>query len=104
MNFSLLKKRSKKFGFLKLIFLNPMIVLENGSSIGNLLISRVKHSNDFLNDYYFIAEIIGQVLIKLFQAPRLFQGKDKTFCIKQNNTQHRHWFARFRRKTLANTR
>ncbi|WP_161630392.1 hypothetical protein [Holospora undulata] len=30
-----LKKRSKKFGFLKLEFLNPRIVLENGLSIMN---------------------------------------------------------------------
>ncbi|ETZ05407.1 helix-turn-helix domain-containing protein [Holospora undulata] len=41
----LLKKRRKKFGFIK-----SVIVLENGLSIGNLVITRVKHSNDFLND------------------------------------------------------
>ncbi len=34
----------------------------------------------------------------------LLQGKDKTFRIEQNNSRQRHWFARFRRKTLANSR
>ncbi|WP_242837179.1 hypothetical protein [Holospora elegans] len=41
---------------------------------------------------------------KIIPSPRLFQGKDKTFSIEQNNTPHRHWFARFRRKPLANKR
>ncbi|WP_023491467.1 hypothetical protein [Holospora undulata] len=34
-----LKKRSKKFGFLKLGFLKSRIMLENGLSIGNLVIA-----------------------------------------------------------------
>ncbi|WP_035544766.1 hypothetical protein [Holospora elegans] len=51
--------------------------------------------------FYFIAQIIGQ---KIIPSPRLFQGKDKTFFIEQNNAPHLYWFAKFRRKTLANTR
>ncbi|WP_235075634.1 hypothetical protein [Holospora undulata] len=46
----LFKKEAKNFGFLKLGFLKSMIVLENGSSIRNLAITNVKHSNDFLNN------------------------------------------------------
>ncbi|ETZ05365.1 IS1 transposase [Holospora undulata] len=40
---------------------------------------------------------------KIIPSNRLFQGKDKTFSIEQNNGQHRHWFERFR-PPLANTR
>ena len=41
---------------------------------------------------------------KIIPNKSLFQGKDKTFSIEQNNGRQRHWFARFRRKTIANTR
>ncbi|WP_242837184.1 IS1 transposase [Holospora elegans] len=41
---------------------------------------------------------------KIIPSTRLFQEKDKTFSIEQNNAPHRHWFASFRRKLLANTR
>ena len=41
---------------------------------------------------------------KIIPQNRLFQGKDKTFSIEQNNGRQRHWFARFRRKTLVNSR
>jgi IS1 family transposase len=41
---------------------------------------------------------------KIIPNNRLFQGKSKTFSIEQNNGRQRHWFARFRRKTSANTR
>ncbi|WP_407636435.1 hypothetical protein [Holospora undulata] len=34
---------------------------------------------------------------KIIPSPHLFQGKDKTFSIEQNNAPHRLWFARFRR-------
>ncbi|WP_035543634.1 hypothetical protein [Holospora elegans] len=33
---------------------------------------------------------------KIIPSPRLFQEKDKTFSIEQNNAPHRYWFARFR--------
>ena len=41
---------------------------------------------------------------KIIPQNRLFQGKEKTFSIEQNNSRQRHWFARFRRKTLSNSR
>jgi IS1 family transposase len=41
---------------------------------------------------------------KIIPQNHLFQGKDKTFWIAQNNGRQRHWFARFRRKTLAKSR
>ncbi len=41
---------------------------------------------------------------KVISACKLFQGKDKTYRIEQNNGRQRHWFARFRRKTLAVSR
>lgn len=34
----------------------------------------------------------------------LFQGKDKTYRIEQNNSRQRHWFARFTRKTVTVSR
>ncbi|ETZ05467.1 IS1 transposase [Holospora undulata] len=40
---------------------------------------------------------------KIIPSNRLFQEKDKTFSIEQNNAPHRHWFARFC-PPLANTR
>ncbi|WP_235075739.1 IS1 family transposase [Holospora undulata] len=41
---------------------------------------------------------------KIIPSNRLFQEKDKTFSIEQNNGQHRHWFARFHRNPFASTR
>ena len=41
---------------------------------------------------------------KIIPQNHLFQGKDKTFRIEQNNSRKPHWFARFRRKTLVNSR
>ena len=41
---------------------------------------------------------------KIIPRNKLFQGKDKTFSIEQNNGRQRHWFARFRRKTIENSR
>ncbi|ETZ04597.1 IS1 family transposase [Holospora undulata] len=41
---------------------------------------------------------------KIIPSNRLFQEKDKTFSIEQNNARQCHWFARFRRKLLKNTR
>ena len=32
---------------------------------------------------------------------QLFQGKSQTICIEQNNGRQRHWFARFRRKSIV---
>ncbi|WP_052567126.1 IS1 transposase [Holospora elegans] len=49
----------------------------------------------------FLAEIIVSCrdhwagFNKIIPSTCLFQGKDKTFCIEQNNAQNRHWFARF---------
>ncbi|ETZ05507.1 hypothetical protein K737_300054 [Holospora undulata HU1] len=84
-----------------------MIVLENGSSIGNLVITRVKRSNDFLNDLkwkiLFCYADHWADFNKIIPSTCLFQRKDKTLSIEQNNGQHRHWFARFR-PPLANTR
>ncbi|WP_162480070.1 hypothetical protein [Holospora elegans] len=45
MNFGIIKKKKKKIWISKVYD-----VLENGSSIGNFLITRLEHSNDFLND------------------------------------------------------
>lgn len=41
---------------------------------------------------------------KVIPSNQLYQGKDKTYRIEQNNGRQRHWFARFRRKALANSR
>jgi IS1 family transposase len=41
---------------------------------------------------------------KIIPTNRLFQGKDKTFFVEQNNSRQRHWFARFRRKALTVSR
>lgn len=40
----------------------------------------------------------------LIPSERLYQGKDKTFRIEQNNGQQRHWMASFRRKAITVTR
>ena len=32
---------------------------------------------------------------------KLFQGKSQTFYLEQNNGRQRHWFARFRRKSIV---
>lgn len=38
---------------------------------------------------------------KLIPSHRLFMGKDKTVEIERNNGAQRHWFARFRRKSIV---
>lgn len=32
---------------------------------------------------------------------QLFQSKSQTICLEQNNGRQRHWFARFRRKSIV---
>lgn len=32
---------------------------------------------------------------------KLFQGKSQTYYLEQNNGRQRHWFARFRRKSIV---
>lgn len=34
-------------------------------------------------------------------ADKLFQGKTQTFYLEQNNGRQRHWYARFRRKSIV---
>ena len=41
---------------------------------------------------------------KIIPSNRLFQEKDKTYRIEQNNSRQRHWFARFRRRTVTVSR
>ena len=38
---------------------------------------------------------------KIISQERLYQGKDKTIAIERNNCQQRHWFARFKRKSIV---
>ena len=38
---------------------------------------------------------------KVIPSDRLFQGKDKTVSIERNNGRQRHWFARFRRRSIV---
>jgi insertion element IS1 protein InsB len=38
---------------------------------------------------------------KAIPSHQLFQGKDKTLNIERNNSRQRHWFARFRRRSLV---
>ena len=44
------------------------------------------------------------VFSKIIPQNRLFQGKEKTLSIEQNNSRQHHWFARFRHKTLLNSK
>lgn len=37
----------------------------------------------------------------LLPKKKLFQGKDGTHAIERNNGRQRHWFARFRRKSIV---
>ena len=37
---------------------------------------------------------------KIIPPQRLYQGKDKTVAIERNNCQYRHWFVRFKRKSI----
>ena len=37
----------------------------------------------------------------LIPLGQLYQGKDKTHGIERNNGRQRHWFARFRRKSIV---
>jgi IS1 family transposase len=41
---------------------------------------------------------------KVIPAEILFQGKDKTYSIEQNNCRQKHWFARFRRRIVTVSR
>jgi len=41
---------------------------------------------------------------KVIAPQMLHQGKDKTYRIEQNNCRQRHWFARFRRRTVTVSR
>ena len=41
------------------------------------------------------------VYANLIPRGRLYQGKDKTHGIERNNGRQRHWFARFRRKSIV---
>ena len=38
---------------------------------------------------------------KVIPPHQLFQGKDKTVSIERNNGRQRHWFARFRRRSIV---
>jgi len=38
---------------------------------------------------------------KIIDPKRLHQGKDNTLEIERNNCQQRHWFARFKRKSIV---
>jgi insertion element IS1 protein InsB len=38
---------------------------------------------------------------KIIPSERLYQGKNKTIAIERNNCQQRHWFARFKRKSIV---
>ena len=40
----------------------------------------------------------------LIPANKLFQGKDGTHGIERNNCRQRHWFARFKRKSIVVSR
>ena len=41
---------------------------------------------------------------KVIDPKRLYQGKDKTLAIERNHCQQRHWFARFKRKSIVVSR
>ena len=38
---------------------------------------------------------------KIIPADKLYQSKSETVCIERNNARQRHWFARFRRKSIV---
>ena len=38
---------------------------------------------------------------KVIDEDRLYQSKSQTYYIEQNNARQRHWFARFRRKSIV---
>ena len=44
------------------------------------------------------------VYATLISIGKLYQGKDKTHGIERNNGRQRHWFARFRRKSIVISR
>ena len=95
----LLQKRSKKFGFLKL-----MIVMESHSLIGNVVIVFMPHSKNSLTDsehekFLFYCRDYARSFHTIIPA-----GKEKTFSISQNNSRNRQGFARFRRNPLENSR
>ena len=41
------------------------------------------------------------VYLGVIPEDKLFQGKSQTFYLEQNNGRQRHWFARFRRKSIV---
>ncbi|ETZ04980.1 IS1 transposase [Holospora undulata] len=106
-NFCIIKKRSKKFGFLKLGFQSlgcagkQLIDWE----FGDLSIQTFKRLFERLKKrkILFYCKDPLEGFNKIIPSNRLFQEKDKTFSTEQNNARHRHWFARFR-PPLANTR
>ena len=60
------------------------------------LIKRLKKWNVqlFCTDGY-------DVYNKVIEEEKLFQSKTQTYHIEQNNCTQRHWFARFRRKSIV---
>ena len=38
---------------------------------------------------------------QVIDEEKLFQGKSQTIYIEQNNKRQRHWFARFKRKSIV---
>ena len=38
---------------------------------------------------------------KVIDENKLYQSKSQTYYIEQNNARQRHWFARFRRKSIV---
>ena len=44
------------------------------------------------------------VYANLIPIGQLYQGKDKTHGIERNNGRQRHWFARFRRRSIVVTK
>ena len=60
------------------------------------LLKRLNHWSPlfYCTDHY-------EAYAKLIPPHRLFMGKDKTVEIEQNNGAQRHWFARFRRKSIV---
>ncbi|GAJ45935.1 hypothetical protein HE1_00253 [Holospora elegans E1] len=99
-NFCIIKKRSKKFGFLKLGFQSlgcagkQLIDWEFGDHSGQTFKRLFERLKKWKILFYCGNHWAG--FNKIIPSPPLFQGKDKTLSIEQNNAPHRHWFARFR--------
>ena len=64
-----------------------------------LLIGRLQKTGArlYISDEY-------AVYATLIPVGKIYQGKDKTHGIERNNGRQRHWFARFRRKSIAVSR